>query len=382
MNMRARGVHAWPRRAWTWLGRLGLTGLDRVQARYVMGANHMIVLSSGLTLGWAIGFWIHHAPHQWPAALPHTALIAVWAGCLWLNARGRHLTAVTIALIVPLAQYVALAWWYSREAGYQLVPLTLTAIAFVAIPPSVWALRAGFAVATCSVAAWISFDERFAVTHLEVPGLDLRWALAGNLLAAALLVTVPLAFSDYYLTRERRYADRLVEQAETAARTDTLTGVFNRRGLAPHFTRAVRDGEYAVALVDLDRFKFINDRLGHGAGDIVLERVARRLEQSIGDEGIVSRWGGEEFLVLMPGVTAQRSVRIIERARAALERESKQVDALGRVTFSAGVAHVPQGTSREEALRIADRLLYAAKDAGRNRVYATTVRGMRHLPVE
>lgn len=380
--MRGWGVYRRLQGAWNWLSRLGVIGRDRIYERYVMGANHLLALASVVILAWAIGFWVHLAPHQWLPAFAHTALFCLLVICVWLNSRGWHTAAVTVGLGVPLVHFIWLSWLFSSDAGYQLVPLTLTASAYVTIPLSKWPLRVGFTAVAAVATAWVWLDPRFAEPHLEVPGLDVRYPLLGNVLAATLLIALPAAFNDYYLTRERQRAAHLVEQAEFAARTDALTGVLNRRGLAPLFSAAVRDGEYAVALVDLDRFKYVNDRLGHSAGDVVLEEVAKKLTRAVGDEGTVSRWGGEEFLVLMPQVSAQRALRIVERARAAVERDTSDAGVLRRVTLSAGVAHVPQGTSREEALRIADRLLYAAKDAGRNRVLATTVRGMRHVPID
>lgn len=360
------------------LSHLGIEGHDRVVARYIMGTNHFVMLAMGVSVAWTVGFVIAFAPNAWWPAASHAALVAVWLGCLLLNARGRFIAAALIAIVAPLAQYLWLAWQFSAAAGFQLAMLSVGGVAFAVLPPRVWWARIGYAALAFVAAVWTFYGAPFAEPELPVSATDIDHALFGNIIAATLLVVLLAAFSDHYLLRERRLAEALVDQAEYAAKTDTLTGVLNRRGLAPHLASAVRDGDYALALADLDRFKRINDRLGHGTGDVVLANVARRLSVAIGDEGIVSRWGGEEFLILLPGVSATHATRIMERARAAVDRDFGSDGVMEHVTLSAGVAHVPQGTSKEDAIRIADRLLYEAKDAGRNRVFATAVVGMRH----
>jgi diguanylate cyclase (GGDEF)-like protein len=369
-------------RAWERVSHLGIEGHDRVEARYIMGSNHFIALAIVVAATWASAFWIAFASVAWGPALSHTALIGVWWGCLALNARGHFVVSSSIALAAPVIQYTWLAWLFSSAAGFQLVLLTVGAVAFAVLPPRWWALRVFFTVSAFGAAVWTFVGTPFEQPALAVTSGQVQGLLIGNLIATALMVVLSAAFSDYYLMRERRLAEALVDQAEYAAKTDTLTGVLNRRGLAPILAAAVRDGDYALALADLDRFKRINDRLGHGTGDVVLANVARRLSVAIGDQGVVSRWGGEEFLILLPGVSAPQAVQIMERARAAVDRDFGADGVMEHVTLSAGVVHVRQGTSKEDALRIADKLLYEAKDMGRNRVLATAVVGMRHTAVE
>lgn len=369
---------AWAERAWDRLSHLGIEGHDRVVARYIMGTNHFVMLAIGVSVAWTVGFLLALAPDAWGPAVSHAGLIAVWVASLAINARGHHIPAALIAILAPLAQYLWLAWQFSADAGFQLAMISVGGVAFAMLPPRVWWARIGYALLAFAAAVWSFYGEPFAEPAIPVSESEIEGVLLGNIVGAALIVVLLAAFSDYYLLRERRLAEALVDQAEFAAKTDALTGVLNRRGLAPYLAAAVRDGDYAIALADLDRFKRINDRLGHGTGDVVLANVARRLSVAIGNEGLVSRWGGEEFLILLPGVTATHATRIMERARAAVDRDFGADGVMERVTFSAGVAHVPQGTSKEDALRIADRLLYEAKDAGRNRVLATAVVGMRH----
>jgi diguanylate cyclase (GGDEF)-like protein len=149
---------------------------------------------------------------------------------------------------------------------------------------------------------------------------------------------------------------------------DPLTGVLNRRGLdvaLPESSAAL----VSVAMCDLDRFKRINDGFGHAAGDEVLRRVCQLLSTVLRAGDGVVRWGGEEFLVVLPGIELDRARRIVERARSWIEREPIEIAGqMLDVTISVGVAERRAGETREALIGRADDALYAAKQAGRNRV--------------
>jgi diguanylate cyclase (GGDEF)-like protein len=157
-------------------------------------------------------------------------------------------------------------------------------------------------------------------------------------------------------------------RVQRLAAVDPLTGVFNRRGLDLVLPES-GDELVSVAMCDLDRFKSINDGLGHAAGDEVLRKVARLLVSVMRSSDGVMRWGGEEFLLVLPGIELGRARRIVERARSWIEREPIEVD--GRcigITVSVGVAERRAGEAREALIARADEALYVAKNLGRNRV--------------
>jgi two-component system cell cycle response regulator len=158
------------------------------------------------------------------------------------------------------------------------------------------------------------------------------------------------------------------------ALTDELTGLANRRHgmhqLGREIALAVRKGHaLGVIRVDIDHFKDINDAHGHQAGDLVLAEVARRLAQAVrgGDE--LARWGGDEFVAILPDTDRAGVLRAAERLRAGVADGPVRVDEVTReVTISVGWAHWV-GDTPDDLLARADRSLYAAKDAGRNRVF-------------
>lgn len=174
--------------------------------------------------------------------------------------------------------------------------------------------------------------------------------------------------------QKNELTDALALNRELATR-DALTGLLNRRAmvelLAREHPRIVRgQGPLAVALLDIDWFKRINDSLGHGAGDEVLRRFAAILMEQLRAADALARWGGEEFLLLMPGTR-------LDDARVVLERLRSQVNAADafagvaaglEVSFSAGFVEVAEGESQDAAIDRADRALYQAKQNGRNRV--------------
>jgi two-component system, cell cycle response regulator len=176
--------------------------------------------------------------------------------------------------------------------------------------------------------------------------------------------------------RVKALHDQLVEANERLAAqalTDDLTGLANRRHGAHELERAValatRHGHpLALVRVDIDHFKDINDTYGHQAGDQVLAEVGRRLAGALrgGDE--LARWGGDEFVIILPDTERDGALRAAERLRAAVDAAPVPVgDGEAAVTISVGWAHW-SGDTPDDLLARADRSLYQAKDTGRNAV--------------
>jgi diguanylate cyclase (GGDEF)-like protein len=162
------------------------------------------------------------------------------------------------------------------------------------------------------------------------------------------------------------------------AAVDPLTGAYNRRQgevlLGAEFDRRARDRrDFAVLTLDIDHFKAVNDRFGHSAGDEVLRAMVLASQRALRAIDVLVRWGGEEFLVILPNTDESGAVVVAERLRAALE--ATEIEAADmtriRITVSIGVA-APRNDDRGELLHRADTALYAAKRGGRNRVVLAT----------
>lgn len=164
-------------------------------------------------------------------------------------------------------------------------------------------------------------------------------------------------------------------QAERVAVSDPLTGLPNRRALetrgAEWLAIAERDAlPFSVLMLDIDHFKLVNDRHGHRVGDIALQAIAHACQQALRQGDLVGRWGGEEFLVLMPQTDAAQATQAAERLRRAIEHMPIQDGQHGQLwlTASLGVASRPASTVTLQALvDRADTALYQAKEGGRNR---------------
>nr|WP_246351391.1 diguanylate cyclase [Deinobacterium chartae] len=171
--------------------------------------------------------------------------------------------------------------------------------------------------------------------------------------------------------RERR---ELIERLAWQAHHDELTGLPNRHAFWQAFRAAydrlrAEGRPLSVALVDVDHFKRINDRFSHAVGDRVLQRMAQLLREHCGAENQVSRFGGEEFVLLLPGLALPEASALCERLRQAIEAFAWHELHPGlRVTVSIGVCQQAGTQDPEALLSVADRQLYGAKAAGRNRV--------------
>jgi diguanylate cyclase (GGDEF)-like protein/PAS domain S-box-containing protein len=166
--------------------------------------------------------------------------------------------------------------------------------------------------------------------------------------------------------RKQREAERdaQLERAEALSKTDALTGLPNRRSLDEELRREIaRAGrigqQITVAMLDIDKFKSYNDRLGHPAGDELLREAAAAWRLAVRETDFIARYGGEEFAVLLPGCSLAEAGDVIERLRAVTPRGQ---------TVPAGIAMWEQPESPESVLERADGALYQAKRGGRNRM--------------
>ena len=157
-----------------------------------------------------------------------------------------------------------------------------------------------------------------------------------------------------------------------AAERDSLTGLLNRRALSERAT-SVLDGDRAAAVfVDVDDFRTVNDRYGHGVGDQVLSVVGERLRDAFGDRGVVGRWGGDEFVVLLPGSDVLRASGCAEAVREVLARPIRLGSALLCVKTTAGVAAGPAGADWDGLVHDASTALLLGKAGGRDHVAVYT----------
>jgi diguanylate cyclase (GGDEF)-like protein len=224
---------------------------------------------------------------------------------------------------------------------------------------------------------------RTAVVLIEPAGLEAEAALSAMRQGVQDFLVEPVADGEVLTridaaARTKDLQQELVAQGirlESLLREDALTGLLNRRAILTQLggtiSGARRHGHpLSVAMVDLDGFKAINDEHGHAAGDAVLVAAVRAMRTHLRAEDQLGRLGGEEFLVVLPDTRADAATRVAEKLREEVAAAPGPVP----VTCSVGVA-TWSGETPDLLLRRADEALYAAKDAGRDRVIAATLHG-------
>ncbi len=161
---------------------------------------------------------------------------------------------------------------------------------------------------------------------------------------------------------------------EKLSKIDSLTGLSNRRHIIDKMENEIElckinENKFSIIMGDIDNFKEINDTFGHGCGDSVLVKISNTLKGSIRDKDIACRWGGEEFLVLLPETDLKTGIKIAERIKNDIESmRVRWDDFLIKVTISLGVSQYEPQLTIPECIKKADQALYTAKIDGKNRV--------------
>jgi len=314
----------------------------------------------------------------------------------------RRVQGLTLCVVALLATPWA-GWWLGvlvLSGGGVLVvleramptarqPHRLSATAIAALDVVLAAAAAGTGGARSPLAGWllvptVMFAARFR-PRVVVAGVVATGVLAGTAFAiaaalpAAAPLPLPVACAAWGATLVGVVAAVLaLLSAELHSRDDAvvdpLTGLYNRAALVGRFAQAAEQalvlrGWLGIVMCDLDHFKAVNDTYGHDTGDEVLRAVAAQMRTTLRSFDMVYRFGGEEFLVLLPGQDLVAATAIAERLRAAVEQ--LPFDGFA-VTLSAGVSSGSgNGLEFDRLLHVADQALYRAKSQGRNRVLAT-----------
>lgn len=218
------------------------------------------------------------------------------------------------------------------------------------------------------------------VSHYETESLNKRWEFVASAAVFSFLALIgPAVIGTQIIRRDQVLRQMVVRLSQE----DYLTGLYNRRRISElleiEIRRATRyDTAFSVILTDVDHFKAVNDRLGHPAGDKVLTKIADVVRSSVRATDLVGRWGGEEFVVIVPETDIDGGFSLAEKIRTRLE--STDFGEIGHRTASFGVTAFADGDDIENIIARADAGLYAAKQGGRNRVEKVPA-GAKDAPV-
>ncbi len=346
------------------------------------GARHWGAGMLGLGMGYTLIYLHPHLPG-------HALLFAGWlciVPSVLLMYRALHLIcdsghSQTLFSVAVMGGAIAGWSFFSLVVPNQLRQIDTTSVAISVITGraawNLWryAQHSRYRVPALAVAGWLLVVATTPIVEILVRGTGsgapesmMEYGPPTVVFARVVIITL-LSISVLWLEISRLY-----EAIEYQAMRDELTGISNRRAIVAQLqrelTRATRENSpCSVAIFDIDFFKRVNDTWGHPAGDQVLKWVTKVIGNSIRAYDTLGRYGGEEFLMVMPGAGQDVAISIADRARMAIQDQACMVDDVEiRITISAGIATASAGADFEALLRSADHALYRAKDSGRNRV--------------
>ncbi len=344
----------------------------RVRLSFVAG---MIYLS------WAAMFALA-VPAQWVTLTVDTSimvLIPLLAGLTYYPLVRSGLTnrLSDPAMVLPqmITAYCVCAFAYvvapdTRSAVLQAMCL-IQVFGLISLTPREVAQAGAASVAAVGAAwlggCWWAAPGRFN-QHDEAPIL----LMSAFILALLALVSYNYSGMRARVRAQKQVLTKAVQRVEHIISHDPLTGLYNRRHMVEVITREVARAErsglgMALVLIDLDHFKHINDTHGHQVGDEVLQAFAEIAQDAIRDTDTIGRWGGEEFILLLPDTQpAERAIVVVDRIQTILRQAivSPQQPRL-RLSFSGGIAVPRSGETLDEMIDRADKALYAAKAQGR-----------------
>ena len=304
-----------------------------------------------------------------------------------------HSTEETEQLILDFMAEVFFAWWAClyRPEGGNFVPRVLRALIDRRRPVPVDAVKLDHEVPPGSAAL---HTNEVGVAQLFGGGAEVVVPLDAGTERMAVLVLGPRISDKPYGRAELELAgtlsfaaaialknSELVTQLQSAATTDELTGLYNRRALeerlGAEISRSLRHQlRTTVILVDLDRFKNVNDTLGHAAGDRLLIEVAAVLRRECRTLDVCGRLGGDEFLVILPMTRPEEAMVFVSRVQAGFARLEQLHPEFGSCSASFGLAECPEhGTTVHSVMAASDAALYRAKRGGRNAVTVALLEG-------
>ena len=309
--------------------------------------------------------------------------IPLYALVMVLNYRGYSLVAkLLFCSVLTGSMFVVTYFYLGRTPGMHFFFL-LAAL----VPLLLWKIQQFLPIVIFMVLSLTSFllvEYRVDESFILIKDFPQAWILfyrGMSVVAVYVTLVIILAYFQHRADADARsigdkarLMEELMHKYEALAKIDTLTELLNRRAI--HFclheeiVRMNRNHTlFSVLLLDVDHFKEVNDAHGHEAGDLILKELSRVLVSSVREMDKVGRWGGEEFLILLPDTSLEGASVVAEKIRVAVERREVvwQTEVL-RCTVTLGAALHDADADLEETIRRADEALYRGKEAGRNRV--------------
>ena len=315
----------------------------------------LLMLSASLLLRQYVNAVISQAMSVLAYSAPALALLGFVLG---VQAPYAKMSLITVVMLIPLCAATALRTVYQGFMRPLLGPTRISALA-----------RRHLALVMMA-----PYLLGMSIIDVSPDAAEISFVIL--IVASSQTVGLIVAFLALSFGNMERRSNVLRRRAETRARRDGLTGAMNRASFTSHAQREIskqRKMKRNVSLlfIDADHFKRINDTYGHGTGDQVLKRIIRITRRCLRNGDTVARWGGEEFVVLLPVTDLDGAQLIAEKIRKRIELENFDESATGlHVTVSIGCVEMNSDEGLDELVARADQALYLAKDQGRNQTVA------------
>ncbi|WP_062076870.1 GGDEF domain-containing protein [Demequina globuliformis] len=351
----------------------GVSGLTGEVGRAAASTQAFLGLCLVITLGYLSFYLSYDAAGLRPLVLMHVVWIALHTAGIVIVRCGRQLAAALTAFAVPTVQMAYGTWFLGWESGVHLYLLAAAQLVYVLLTKSQWAWRAMWVVLSLGAFLLCQFTMPASRAQYEMPRTVLNGMFSVAAVVTAALLFMLAAIAHYRADAAQQLAAESAHRAESLANTDALTGLATRRPVLARLEALALPGAapYCVAIADLDRFKELNDAHGHACGDAVLAEVGVRLRAELRLTDSVGRWGGEEFIFVLPDATLEEAALTMDRIRRSIgERPVVCSGHDHAITVSIGVTEGEHVGSAHYAIKRADDALYTSKQKGRDRVSA------------
>lgn len=289
-------------------------------------------------------------------------------GIVYLAKNGNSVRFLQITLIEIITHAIFATLFAGWDYGFQMFLISMIPAPYMILreTKALTHIISGFIITLFVVLRISCVDLDFCFDRSMQMHTRSDWYILNSILSFLIILQVTIWFKIKMRELNRSLSERN-EQLMQAASVDSLTGLLNRRAMGGFLTQIESECTcYSAALMDIDFFKNVNDTYGHAAGDEVLVEISKILLESVPAEAYICRWGGEEILLIFPGIGIESTKTLIENVRKKIsDVPFESGDKTFHVTATFGISEY-SGQSAEEIIKLADDRLYCGKHNGRN----------------
>jgi diguanylate cyclase (GGDEF)-like protein len=303
--------------------------------------------------------------------VPELAIINVFSVLLWVasyffNRAALHSEAFALAATEAVAHAILATYFLGWDAGFYFYFFSTVLYIFLNHNQSfrIILIQSSLILLTC------------IGLHIYTHQPEFESAISGNFLDALYFMNLFVNFTAFGIQGYffRKASTENDKKLELLATTDPLTGLFNRRKMLElaesevvRFQRSKKP--FLMAIADIDHFKQFNDNYGHDCGDYVLKRMSALIKETLRQQDVVSRWGGEEFLIMLPDTDLEGGIQAFEKLREMIANtQHEYAGKIFSITITLGVSQFDGGLNINDTIKLADEALYKGKREGRNRI--------------